>query len=533
MEVITKHIRPYSVLIGIASVCMSCTLGQPPAIGSVGGYADAVLADQPVGYWRFEDPAGSARATNSADGGHSIAGVYHDVSLGSPSATSALGTAATFLGAGASSYVDLGSSDTLMIRGDLTIEWWQYMADGDTEDHAIICWARPGESSADNVLYEMVVRYTEEQKEKKTPRPQFALGHEYGAGTNARLKSPDVVHPNRWYHVVAVRDAESRSVQYYINGLPAGDPISYAESDDNAQGGEAGGAAIGRLGQFDSRYFKGLLDEVAVYNHTLSAERILEHYRVALKSMAISNPVQVVAHRGNNRFAPENTLVSYEQAIEARAPIVELDLHRSKDGVVVLLHDDTLERTTNGTGRVNDLTLEELKTLDAGSWKDARYAGEPIPTLDEIAALCKGRTIMMLDLKDPVRGDEIAPVLSRAGIANDQVIVAPWKIEQAPDIMPHLPGTSMILLHSKPPSEYTGDESFFEDMKQMGFNGFSLSWTHLPASFVDAAHRHGMKVYTWTLNNPGDISGAVLMKVDGIITDVPAAAAEHMARVQD
>ena len=89
----------------------------------------------------------------------------------------------------------------------------------------------------------------------------------------------------------------------------------------------------------------------------------------------------------------------------------------------------------------------------------------------------------------------------------------------------------MILLHSQLPAEYTGDDIFFDDMKQLGFSGFSLNWSHLTESFVRAARQNDMKVYTWTLNNPEDISGAVLMEVDGIITDDPKATAVYIEDV--
>ncbi len=418
-----------------------------------------------------------------------------------------------------------------MVKGDLTVEWWQYMTHEDTEARAIICWASPGEATEDNVLYEMVLRYRAEQKSEKYARPQLALGHEYGPGNNLHAYSQAVIHPHKWYHVVAVRDAKAKTIQYYINGMPSGEPIGYSDKHDNAQGGEAGGVAIGRLGQFDRRYFKGMLDEVAVYDHTLSGERVMAHYRAALTGTDMSGRAQVVGHRGNNRFAPENTLVSYEQALEAQAPIMELDLHRSKDGVVILIHDDTVDRTTNGSGEVKDMTLAQLKTLDAGLWKDPKYTGETVPTFQETAELCKGRAIMMLDLKADVKGHEIAKVLASTGIAQDQIIVAPWKIERAPGIKPYLPDAPMILLHSSPPSAYNGGDKFFEDMKAIGFSGFSLKWMHLPQDFVDGAHRHGMKVHTWTINDPEEISGAVLMGVDGIITDVPEAAAAIIKQV--
>ena len=535
MREIKQRLSRLAVAVIAGTTSAGCLSATEPVIASGAGYAESVLADKPIGYWRFEENDTSTGAINSAPGNTPINGVYHNVNLGSPSATMALGSSAGFSGnAAVPSYIDLDSDDALMLRGDLTIEWWQNMTSSDAEDRAVIAWASRGESADTNVLYEMVLRYSDEQKQERYPRPQFVLGHEYGEGVNVRVPSRTLAHPDRWYHVAVVRDADERTIQYYINGLPAGEAQNYGEGHENPSGGEAAGVTIGKLGRFNSRYFQGYLDEVALYDHTLSAERIMAHYRAALNGSSKEHRPQVVAHRGNHRFAPENTLVSYKQALEAGAPIVELDLHRSKDGVIVLMHDDTLERTTNGTGNVNDMTLEQLKALDAGSWKDAKYAGERVPTLEELAELCKGKTVMMLDLKDPVRGDEIAPVLKRVGIESDQVIVAPWETDQAAGLKPYLPDTPMILLHSRIPAEYaTNGDAFFEGLKRMGFSGFSLRWMHLSQTFVDDAHRHGMKVHTWTLNDPEDISGAALMGIDGVITDDPAATTACLAQIRD
>ena len=523
-----------SGLAAVAAFMLGSAGGQQALIGSEAGYADAVLADNPVGYWRFEDDASSKITVNSADNVEAVRGTNHNVSLAQPSATAALGSAAAFSTQGnRKSYIDLGSPRSLMIRDDLTVEWWQCMTHNDTEARSIISWARPGETTGDNVLYEMMLRYSSEQKSEKYPRPQIVLGHEYGKGNNLRAYSQAVIHPHKWYHIAAVRDAKAMTIRYYINGMPSGDPISYRDKHENAQGGDVGGVTIGRLGQFDSRYFQGLLDEIAVYDHALSGDRIMAHYRAALSTEDRSGRAIVVGHRGNHHEAPENTLVSYEQALAAKAPIVELDLNRSKDGVVVLVHDDTVDRTTNGSGYVKDLTLQQLKELDAGLWKSPRYAGETIPTFQEVAELCKDRAIMMLDLKADVKGDEIAKVLSSTGIRQDQVIVAPWKIERAPGLAPYLPDAPMILLHSKPPAAYSTGDRFFQDMKAQGFSGFSLKWMHLSKEFVQDAHRHGMKVHSWTINDPEEISGAVLMGIDGIITDYPEAAAAQIGQILD
>lgn len=482
-------------------------------------YAQAVLADNPVGYWRFEEPSGAESAASSAAGDAQLSGIYHEVVLEQPTATPILGRSALFSGdEDEPSFVDFGNPEALKIAGNLTIEWWQYVDYTDTEARSVICWANPGEGREDNVLYEMMLRFSKADKEAKYPRARFTLGHEYGEGENIRLRSWASAQPFRWYYIVAVRDAEERTVQYYVNGLPSGERIDYS---DNAQGGGNGGAAVGKLGRFDRRYFKGRLDEIAIYNHCLSGEQVLAHFRAALGKDNPADRMEVVGHRGNKRFAPENTMVSYTQAIDVGTDILEMDLRLTKDQQVVLLHDDTVDRTTNGTGNIADMTLAQAAALDAGSWKESKYKGERIPTLESIAQMCKPRgAVMMLDLKSAGQGEQIAAVLAKTGFDMDRVVVAPWKTDQAEDIRKHLPDPMMVLLHSKPPKQFGSDH--FDAMEAMGFRGYSLKWMHLLEPFVDAAHARGMKVYTWTVNDPDEIGGAVLMGLDGVITDDPA-----------
>lgn len=113
-----------------------------------------------------------------------------------------------------------------------------------------------------------------------------------------------------------------------------------------------------------------------------------------------SHGVDVIAHRGASAYAPENTLAAFALAIEMGADWFELDCSLSKDGEVIVIHDDTVDRTTDGVGVAADLTLRELKALDAGTWKHAKYAGEPIPTLEESLGLGQGRIGVYVEIKD-------------------------------------------------------------------------------------------------------------------------------------
>jgi len=107
----------------------------------------------------------------------------------------------------------------------------------------------------------------------------------------------------------------------------------------------------------------------------------------------------VIAHRGGCALRPENTLAAFWNAIDLGVDMVEADVKLTKDGKPVLLHDDSLERTTNGRGNVKDFTLQELRQLDVGSHFDPKYHTETIPTLEDLFRLCRSRVKILLDLK--------------------------------------------------------------------------------------------------------------------------------------
>ncbi|MCA9128048.1 MAG: hypothetical protein KDB22_13225 [Planctomycetales bacterium] len=121
-------------------------------------------------------------------------------------------------------------------------------------------------------------------------------------------------------------------------------------------------------------------------------------------SRAAARVRQIIAHRGASAERPECTAVALNRAIEAGATAVEVDVRTSADGQLFILHDETLDRTTNGKGLATRLTLDQLQRLDAGSWFGATYRGERIPSLVEAAEICRGRIDLLLDLKE--QGDE-------------------------------------------------------------------------------------------------------------------------------
>lgn len=153
----------------------------------------------------------------------------------------------------------------------------------------------------------------------------------------------------------------------------------------------------------------------------------------------------IVAHRGDSANSPESTLSAIEQAIVAGATVVEVDVRMSRDGTLFILHDETLERTTNGEGRADEKTVHALQQLDAGSWFHPRFAGQRIPTLQQVLTTCRGRCDVLLDLKQ--EGDEYAQQVARVvRLAGDpwQTIVGVRSVSQARQFRQLLPESQQL-----------------------------------------------------------------------------------------
>lgn len=142
----------------------------------------------------------------------------------------------------------------------------------------------------------------------------------------------------------------------------------------------------------------------------------------------IAAGVEVIAHRGFSAAAPENTMAALVAGLEAGADAVEFDLHTASDGIAVLLHDETLRRTTNGRGKVTDYTAAELGALDAGSWFSREFAGEPVPTLSAaLRRLAETNVRIYAEVKGVGQVDDIAGIVAdvhEAGVASRTVYIS-------------------------------------------------------------------------------------------------------------
>jgi glycerophosphoryl diester phosphodiesterase len=233
-------------------------------------------------------------------------------------------------------------------------------------------------------------------------------------------------------------------------------------------------------------------------------------------------PVLAIAHRGFSGAAPENTMTAFKKAIDLGVDMIELDVHLSKDGQVVVIHDDTLNRTTNGKGKVASYTLNELKQLDAGSWFESQFSREWIPTLKEVLELSRGRTLVNVELKKGDLGqytimdlaDRSLNEVKKMGM-EEQVIFSSFDPSPLGGIKERNPRIQVTFLYNKPWTslqEVIGDRPFFI---------LTCRKSVLTQAHISKAHQEGIKVNVYTLNMEEEIEQFLHWGIDGIITDYP------------
>ncbi|MEV7025930.1 glycerophosphodiester phosphodiesterase family protein [Kitasatospora sp. NPDC093558] len=229
-------------------------------------------------------------------------------------------------------------------------------------------------------------------------------------------------------------------------------------------------------------------------------------------------PVTVFAHRGGSSAAPENTLVSDEVARRAGAQWVENDVQPSKDGVPYVLHDDTVDRTTNGTGRIRDLTAAQLDALDAGSWFAPAYAGTRLPTLAaQLEDLRTRGGNLLLEIKGPHTRDEVARIVKevRDHGMTDRVFVQSFQVDAlryTRELAPELP---LGLLRSEL------DPDPVATARDLGLTAYNPSDGAVAPRLgvVKDLHAAGVAVNVWTVDAPARWKALETAGVDGIITN--------------
>jgi glycerophosphoryl diester phosphodiesterase len=240
----------------------------------------------------------------------------------------------------------------------------------------------------------------------------------------------------------------------------------------------------------------------------------------------------LLAHRGDKTHAPENTLPAFEQAIQKGADGVELDAKLTADGHVIVIHDSTVERTTNGEGRVSSMTLESIRKLDAGSWFNEKFSGTKVPLLEEVFETLGREKIINIELKNyssPFNGLvlKVCELIKRHN-NHGQIILSSFYSSNLKTAAQALPEVSRALL-AMPGSAGLWARSF-------GFMFGDLQALHPHISNatreqVQRAHRINRRVHVWTANTPEEVLRLRDWGFDGIMTDDPLMAAQALGRI--
>lgn len=225
----------------------------------------------------------------------------------------------------------------------------------------------------------------------------------------------------------------------------------------------------------------------------------------------------VTAHRGASGSAPENTIAALKKAIEEKADFAEIDVQATKDGKIILFHDDNLERTTNRTGLVATQNWDDLKDLDAGTWFDPKFADQKIPLLSDAIDAVQGKLRLNIEIKTSshyrslVRN--VVDIIQKKLFIKECIITSFHHptIEYVQRLDPEVK-TGFIFFHlpESKNDQFTGKNEII-----------SCYWETIDQTWVQQAHLHQKQVHVWTVNEESEMRRMITCGVDSIITNYP------------
>lgn len=231
-----------------------------------------------------------------------------------------------------------------------------------------------------------------------------------------------------------------------------------------------------------------------------------------------------VGHRGAAGLSPENTFASFNTAIEHGMEYIELDIHMTKDGHLVVIHDDTINRTTNGKGRIRDFSIKELTTFEAGSWFHSDYSSERVPTLNEVLNRYNGKIGFLIELKKPSlypgMEEKLAEELKSLELTDiNKIIVQSFdrnSMKKFHSLLPNIPIGVLIKnrgigISARTLIEISKYASYVNPKKTM-----------VNRRVVKKIHSLGLKTMVWTVRSKKEADKFKRLGVDGIISDFPS-----------
>lgn len=237
----------------------------------------------------------------------------------------------------------------------------------------------------------------------------------------------------------------------------------------------------------------------------------------------------IIAHRGASGHAPENTLSAFKKAMDIGVDYIELDIHLSKDGEVIVIHDATLDRTTNGKGPVIEKTLAELQPLDAGSWYGDAFKGEPLPTLRQVLEQVNGQTKILIEIKSPSKGLYAGIEQKTLDLIKEYNAYA-WCEMQSfhPQVVENwLAIDTQVTVYQLTVGAMAGIS--YDDQVRWGNGigaggrvaGINPSKKFARAKYIKKLQQAGYVCFVWTVNETEEMHELMRKNVDGIITNYP------------
>lgn len=227
----------------------------------------------------------------------------------------------------------------------------------------------------------------------------------------------------------------------------------------------------------------------------------------------------VTSHAACKGHAPENTLAGIERAIALGADAIEIDVHCTSDGVPVLIHDKTVDRTTDGTGDIHEMTLDVARTLDAGARQFVpRFQGERIPTLAEVIDLTRGKALLQIEIKQANIEEPVARAVRDADAIAwcETHSFWPENVRRMRDVEPRM--AAMLLTEA---SRIVDWSDFWGFALSLNAQGVSVLYTFATPERVRQAQRRGLTYMVWTVNDEAQMEAMVSAGVDSICSDFP------------
>lgn len=252
---------------------------------------------------------------------------------------------------------------------------------------------------------------------------------------------------------------------------------------------------------------------------------------IVLSPLLTSAQTKIIAHRGFSSIAPENTLIAFKKAIESNADYFELDVHKTKNDSIVVIHDSSVDRTSsnNVKGKIAEMNYSDLASLKVGYPKKFgdKYKNEKIPTLREALELAKGKIKVCIEIKAYGAEKEILKIINDLGVKDDVIIFSFYypvlaKIRQLDKNIP-----TLFLINK-------ADKLTIDYAKVIKSNAIGVGYgTTVTKEYLNFAHKNGIEVWKWTVNKEDEMQQLIDLGLDGLITNFPDKALEKRSTTQN